>query len=199
MPYNCLHNDEALLSAMAADDQQAFTCLYRRYWKELFLTAAKALRDNDAAADIVQDVFLSLWNRRTELQLEGSLAAYLHTSVRYKAIHFIEKNIVRRDYAALLTVLASDYLPASAEERLQLKEAQFIIHETVAKMPPKMQEVYRLSREEHLSHKEISDKMGISAETTKKHIQHALKLIKLALGQTAGSVSLLLISLLLKK
>lgn len=198
MPYSSF-SDEVLISAMAANDQQAFTHLYRRYWRDLFITATKALRDQDVAADIVQDVFLSLWHRRLELNVEGSLAAYLQTSIRYKAIHYIEKNIVRKDYAAMLTDLAVSSSSASAETLLQLKEAQLIIHETVAKMPPKMQEVYRLSREEHLSHKEIADKMGISAETTKKHIQHALKLIRLALGHTAGSVSILVITQLLKK
>jgi RNA polymerase sigma-70 factor (ECF subfamily) len=183
---------------MAANDQQAFTLLYRKYWKDLFLATARALRDHEAAADIVQDVFLSLWNRRQELTIEGSLAAYLKTSVRYKAIHHIEKNIVRRDYAALVAELAASYSPASAELQLQLKEVQFIIHETVAKMPPKMQEAYRLSREEHLSHKEIADKMGTTTETTKKHIQHALQQIRLALGPTAGSFSCLVISIVLK-
>ncbi|GAO43368.1 putative RNA polymerase ECF-type sigma factor [Flavihumibacter petaseus NBRC 106054] len=184
---------------MAAGDQQAFTHLYRRYWKGLYMAAAKALRDRDAAADIVQDIFLSLWNRRTELQVEGSLAAYLQTSVRYKVIHFIERNIVRHDYVSQLSNIESSAMPPVAEIRLQLKDAQLIIHQTVSRMPPKMQEVYKLSREEHLSHKEIADKMGISSETSKKHIQHAMKLIKLALGQTASTASILAGFLLLKK
>ena len=59
-----IHTDEALLRLMAAGDQQAFSQLYRRYWEGLFITAAKALRGREEAADVVQDVFLSLWNRR---------------------------------------------------------------------------------------------------------------------------------------
>jgi len=181
---------------MGNDDQEAFTQLYRHYWKDLFVTAANVLRGKEEAADVVQDVFLSLWKRRHELKIECSLAAYLQTSARYKAIHYIEKNITRRDYLALLTDVAVNTLPASAEVRLQLKEVQKAIHETVARMPPKMQEVYRLSRHEHLSHKEIADRLGISAETVKKHIQHAMHMIKLALGYTSVSLPLLLLSLL---
>jgi RNA polymerase sigma-70 factor (family 1) len=192
LPQQSAHNDEDLLLLMSSDDQEAFTLLYRHYWQDLFVIAAKVLRGKEEAADVVQDVFLSLWNRRHELNIEGSLGAYLHTSARYKAIHYIEKNITRRDYLALFTDIAVNALPPSAEIRLQLKEVQQAIHDTVAKMPPKMQEVYRLSRQEHLSHKEIADRLGISAETVKKHIRHAMQMIKLALGYTSAYFLLIL-------
>ena len=174
--------DEQLLQQMAGGNRQAFTELYKRYWEDLFITAAKALRGKEEAADVVQDVFLSLWNRRNELNLQGSLAAYLHTSIRYKCIHYIEKNITRRDYLVQFAEVAVSASSPNAEINLQLKEMQQTIKKTVAKMPPKMQEVYRLSRQEHLSYKEISDSMSISVETVKKHIQHALHLIRKDLG-----------------
>ncbi|HEV7737462.1 MAG TPA: RNA polymerase sigma-70 factor [Chlamydiales bacterium] len=196
MSENTTHTDEYLLHLMSEDNQEAFTQIYRRYWESLFITAAKVLRGKEEAADVLQDVFLSLWNRRDQLKIEGSLAAYLQTSVRYKAIHYIEKNITRRDYLALLTDVAVNTLPASAEIRVQLKEVQETIHETVAKMPNKMREVYRLSRQEHLSHKEIAEKLGISAETVKKHIQHALQLIKVSLGYSAIALPILLETIL---
>lgn len=171
-------SDEQLLQQMAGGDRQTFTLVYRRYWEDLFITASKVLRGKEEAADVVQDVFLSLWNRRNELNLQGSLAAYLHTSVRYKCIHYIEKNITRRDYLVQLAEVAISSSSPNAEINLQLKEMQQIINKAVAKMPPKMQEVYKLSRQEHLSYKEISDCMSISVETVKKHIQHALRLIR---------------------
>ena len=170
--------DEQLLQQMAVGNRQAFTELYKRYWEDLFITAAKVLRGKEEAADVVQEVFLSLWNRRNELNIQGSLAAYLHTSVRYKCIHYIEKNITRRDYLVQLVEVSMSVFSPNAEINLQLKEMQQAINKTVAKMPPKMQEVYKLSRQEHLSYKEISDCMSISEETVKKHIQHALQLIK---------------------
>ena len=89
-----------------------------------------------------------------------------------------------------------NWLPDSPEIQLQLKEVKKTIHNTVAKMPPKMREVYRLSRQEHLSHKEIAEKLDISIETVKKHIQHALQLIKTSLGYTSLILCLLLISFL---
>jgi DNA-directed RNA polymerase specialized sigma24 family protein len=64
-----IHTDDTLLALMANDDKDAFTMLYRRYWESMFLTAAKALRSQDDAGDMVQEVFLSLWNRRRELAI----------------------------------------------------------------------------------------------------------------------------------
>lgn len=173
-----LNTDEQLLSKMADGDRQAFTFLYRRYWEELFITSAKTLRGKDEAADIVQDVFLSLWNRRKELNIQGSVAAYLHTSVRYKCINYIERNITRRDYLLRLTRVQINNFSTNPEAKLILKEMQETIGKAVSSMPPKMQEVYKLSRLEHLSHKEIAEYLSISVETVKKHIHHALNLIR---------------------
>lgn len=175
---NPQYTDERLLRLMADGDKQAFTTLYRRYWEELYITAAKALRDKKEAADVVQDVFLSLWNRRNELNIQGSLSAYLHTSIRYKCIHYIEKNITRRDYLVQLAEISVTTTAPNAEMHLQTQEMLQTINKAVAKMPPKMQEVYMLSRQECLTYKEIADLLGISVETVKKHIQHALKLIR---------------------
>lgn len=195
MPFTTTNTDDALLKMMCSDDQEAFTLIYRRYWETLFTTAAKALRSSQEAKDVVQDVFLSLWNRRKELIIEGSLAAYLQSGVRYKAIHYIEKNITRRDYLSLLTEVENNFHP-SAEIQLQIKQVQQTISNTVAKMPPKMKAAYELSRHEHLSHKEIATQLGISSETVKKHIQHALQLIRAALGFNKAAVSAILYYLL---
>lgn len=171
-------SDERLLQLMAEGDKEAFAILYKRHWEDLFITAARALRGKNEAADVVQDVFLSIWKRKNELNLQGSLSAYLHTSVRYKCIHYIEKNITQRDYLARLAEMSVTASAPNAEMNLQVQETLRSINKAVAKMPPKMQEVYMLSRQECLSYKEIADLLGISVETVKKHIQHALQLIR---------------------
>ena len=167
--------------------------LYRRYWQPLFASAARALRSKTDAADLVQDIFLSIWNRRHELNITGSLAAYLQTSVKYSVIKYIEKNITRRDYLVLITEMLVSYQPPDVESQLQIKELQNVIHSAVEQMPNKMREVYQLSRQHHLSHKEIADRLGISDETVKKHIQHALQIIKTAIKQNATTFAILLI------
>jgi RNA polymerase sigma-70 factor (ECF subfamily) len=188
-----IHTDEILLSLVADGDKEAFTMLYRRYWEDLFISAARALRSKTDAADLVQDIFLSIWNRRNDLRITGSLAAYLQTSVRYKVIKYIEKNITRRDYLVLLTEVLVNYQPPDAESQLQIKELQHVIHSAVEQMPNKMREVYQLSRKHHLSHKEIAERLAISDETVKKHIQHALQIIKTAISLNATTFAVLLL------
>ena len=188
-----IHTDETLLSLVADGDKEAFTMLYRRYWEDLFTSAARALRSKTDAADLVQDIFLSIWNRRNDLRITGSLAAYLQTSVRYKVIKYIEKNITRRDYLVLLTEVLVNYQPPDAESQLQIKELQHVIHSAVQQMPNKMREVYQLSRKHHLSHKEIAERLAISDETVKKHIQHALQIIKTAISLNATTFAVLLL------
>ena len=188
-----VHTDETLLSLVADDDKEAFTMLYRRYWESLFAAASRALRSKTDAADLVQDIFLSIWNRRHDLRITGSLGAYLQTSVRYNVIKYIEKNITRRDYLVLLTEMLVSYQPPDVESQLQIKELQHVISSAVEQMPNKMREVYQLSRQHHLSHKEIADRLDISDETVKKHIQHALQIIKTAIKSNATAFALLLI------
>jgi RNA polymerase sigma-70 factor (ECF subfamily) len=191
--HSITRKDEWLLQQMAEGNREAFTELYERYWEDLFVTSAKALRGEREAADVVQDVFLSLWQRRKELSIQGSLAAYLHMSVRYKCTHYIEKNITRRDYLVQLAEAAAGAVSPNAEINLQVKEIQEAINRAVAGMPPKMQQVYRLSRHEHLSFSEIADRLCISVETVRKHIQHALQVIR----KNIEPYSFLLISSLL--
>jgi RNA polymerase sigma-70 factor (ECF subfamily) len=190
-----LYSDDHLLRLMAGNDQAAFTSLYRSYWEPLFVTTVKVIGSKEDAADIVQEVFISLWNRRQELSLTSTLAAYLHASVKYKAIHYIEKDITRRNYLKTLGDVEAASPAPSAEVLLHTKEVRELIQSVINNMPPKMREVYQLSRQEHLSHKEIAARLGISDETVKKHIQHALQLLKTALGQSSISLPAILLTM----
>ena len=180
------------MTRLSEDDGEAFTLIYHHYWDDLLISAAKVLREKDVAADVVQDVFLSLWNRRKEIDIKESIEAYLHTSVRYKAIHYIEKNITRDDYLQSLM----DEIKISEESSLvyyvEQKETLQRLDEAVQKLPSRMQEVYFLSREENLNYKQIADKLGISSETVKKQIKNALKHIKVALKNFPTSFFLLI-------
>ena len=191
-----LDSDGDLLHRMVDDDQAAFASLYRRHWESLFVTTVRVIGNKEDAEDIVQEVFASLWNRRKALNLTGPLAGYLHVSVKYKAINYIEKNITRRHYLDVLSKAADTGAPASPEVLLRVKEVQQLIQTVIRNMPPKMREVYQLSRQEHLTHREIAARLAISEETVKKHIQNALQLLRSAMGKAPASIPALLFYLL---
>lgn len=191
-----LDSDEDLLYRMAHDDQAAFASVYRRHWEGLFVTTVRVIGNKEDSEDIIQEVFASLWNRRKELNLTGPLAGYLRASVKYRTINYIDQNITRRHYLAALSQAAESGIPASPEVLLRVKEVQQLIQNVIGQMPPKMQEVFQLSRWEYLSHKEIATRLGISEETVKKHIQYALKILRSAMGKAPFSIPALLFYLL---
>ena len=181
--------DDDLLKLLHDGDRMAFAEIYERYWERMFLYSAKVIRSRDDASDIVQEVFVSIWKRRQELMLSGQLAPYLFRCVRNLSIKYIEKNILQQNFLATLTAACSNFdqelLPA-----LELKELETQIREAVSKLPPKMQEVYLLSRRDNCTNKEIAGKLGIAETTVKKQVSNALKVIRSTINH--GTISALI-------
>ena len=180
-----LHTDQVLLQQLSQNDQAAFTAIYERYWKILFREAMNVLRSQKEAEDCVQELFVSLWNRRQTLSIT-SLRAYLQTAIRYQCIDRVEKDMIRGGYLEDFTIYqeANQIMP-SIEDELYARELKASIERVMDKMPDKMREVFRLSRQEHLTHREIAHRLQISEETVKKQIYLALKMLKSNLGNTS--------------
>jgi RNA polymerase sigma-70 factor (ECF subfamily) len=180
-----LHTDQVLLQQLSQNDQAAFTAIYERYWKLLFREAMNVLRSQKEAEDCVQELFVSLWNRRQSLSIT-TLRAYLHTAIRYQCIDRIEKDMIRGGYLEdFTTYMEANQTMPSVEEELYARELAANIDQVMDKMPDKMREVFRLSRQEHLTHREIANRLQISEETVKKQIYLALKILKSNLGNTS--------------
>jgi RNA polymerase sigma-70 factor (family 1) len=179
------HTDQFLLQQLTHDDPAAFTAIYQRYWKSLFREAMNVLRSQKEAEDCVQELFISLWKRRQTLAIT-SLSAYLQTAVRYQCIDRIEREMIRGGYLEDFTnYVATNQSIHSVEEELYARELAANIDEVMDKMPVKMREVFRLSRQEHLTHREIAERLHISEETVKKQVYLALKILKSHLGDAS--------------
>lgn len=193
-----LHTDTVLLQLLSQNDQAAFTAIYQRHWRPLFREALQVLRSQKEAEDCVQEVFVSLWKRRLNLVITSSLAAYLHTAVRYKCFDRIEKDMIRGGYLDdFITWQAARQLQPSIEEELYARDLSANIDQAMEKMPDKMREVFRLSRQEQLTHKEIAGRLNISEETVKKQIYLALKILRSNLGD--ASLAMLVAAVFLPK
>jgi RNA polymerase sigma-70 factor, Bacteroides expansion family 1 len=180
------HTDQFLLQQLSQSDQAAFAAIYQRYWNSLYREAMNVLRAQKEAEDCVQEIFISLWKRRDSIAVNTSLKAYLQTAVRYKCIDHIERNMIRggylRDFAAFQASLQTE---PSIEYHLYAREMAATIESLMQKMPEKMREIYRLSRQEQLTHREIARRLNISEETVKKQIYLALKQLRSHLGDGA--------------
>ena len=162
------------------DDHRAYLEVYARYSPRLYFHARKRIGDRDDVKDLLQDVFSALWHNRHSLSPESSLGGYLYATLRYRTIKLIAQKKAAAGYSeAMLTDLMD---PVHADDRVRENELGQLIEEEIVQLPPKMQEVFRMSRQQYLSHKEIADELGLSEMTVKKHVNNALKVLRQKLG-----------------
>ena len=179
--YHLLTESE-LLNLLKNSDEAAFTEMYERYWEKMTMHVLKVIQSPEDTGDIVQEVFVSIWKRRSEIVISGALGAYLLKSVRNLSIRYIEKNTSKRNFLTSLSQMFSETAPA-AQDDVEYEELEGKIANAVSKLPPKMQEVFILSRREHLSYKEIAKQMGITETTVKKQVSNAIKIIRNAVNE----------------
>ena len=178
---------ETLLS-LKSGDRTAFDHAFRSYYKYLFTIGFTYLKDEHLAKDIVQDVFMDLWNRREKIEIEYSIKYFLRREVINGSLATLRKTKrISYDVTAIMENVAVD-----DNDKLAYKEMSQVVQDAVISLPEKCQKVYSLSRDEGLSHKEISQLLDISTKTVENHITKALKTIRIELKRM-GLISILLI------
>lgn len=154
-------SDQELLALLKDGDGAAFESLYERYWERLLYFANQKTADRMEAENLVQDVFVSLWNRRTQLQITSDFSHYLIVSVKYRVIRLLEQQRTQRLHKDQ-TLASFDILDNSTQEYLDLEELRQRLEMLLGDLPEKPALIFRLSREEGLSHKEIASQLDIS-------------------------------------
>lgn len=169
-------SDDELIRNLNSGSEAAFTEIYERYWEKMVDYAVRLTKSEEEAGDIVQEIFISVWNRRHEIYVTGSLVAYLIKSTRNLSLRYIQKNINTGTFLEKLSKNMQNALTAF-DDRLSLQDLQLQIDKAVDSLPSKMKTVYLLSRDEQLSYRQIAEKMGITENTVKNQIHNALKSI----------------------
>lgn len=174
------YSDQELSELLKNSDEFAFTEIHHRYYGLLYAHASRRLSEPDEIKDILQEIFLYLWHNR-EQNFTGHLSGYLYTAVRNKIFNIYKHNKIKSDYVESL----QDFLAHSepiADEILREKELIQFVEKEVANLPSKMRLIFELSRNSHLSHQEIADKLDISPQTVKKQVANSLKILRMKLG-----------------
>ena len=181
MSYNILYEDQELLRLLQQGSRKAYVIIYQKYQKLLFLYAYRKLNDQQEAEDVVQEVFISFWNKRYSLNPDLSLAGYLYRAVRNRAFNIFAHKEIETKYLESL----NDFLTNNTESADGLirehQIAELIAHE-ISMLPPKMRKIFELSRSNHLSYKEIALELDISEYTVATQIKRALKILRIKLG-----------------
>lgn len=175
-------SDPDLVSLLSQGDHAAYTEIYHKYVKLMLNFAYKKLGDEELTKDFVQEVFASLWQKRDTLLATGNLSAYLYISLRSKLLdHFAHQQVIGKYITALqAAIMAGNY--ENTDHRVRERYMQEYIDKQIMSLPTKMRKVFQLSRQEHLSHKQIADKINTTEDNVSKHITNALKLLKTRLN-----------------
>jgi RNA polymerase sigma-70 factor (family 1) len=170
--------DEILLKALQKGEEQAFQALYQKYWQKLYYIAYQRIQSQKETEDILQDLFLDIWNKRKSLNIQKSFAGYIMTALKYKVLRWIDMKMMQDKYQANQT---NTLIDNQLEQTLSFDELYALIEEGMDKLPEKCRIVFKMSREEQFSVKEIAEKIGISPHTAQNHINKALQLMRLHL------------------
>jgi RNA polymerase sigma-70 factor (ECF subfamily) len=173
--------DAELVDKLNQQDRRAFEEVYNRYWLPLYNHARRMLKDDEEAADMVQEIFSSVLEKMGNLTFHTTLPAYLFQAIRFRIINLFHREQVRHKYVqSIKAYIKEDDVYADGD--IRSKEMAAIIEREIAALPPKMREVFELSKKAYLSNKEIAEVVNISEATVKKHLVVALKRLRARLN-----------------
>lgn len=176
-------SDALLVKLLRADDEEAFQEIYHRYWHVLFVVARRKLHSHEDAEEVVQELFVGIWSRRAEAQIED-LKKYLFSSVKYRILNSIKSKLVRKEYETLnIAGHELDSTHQQTDEELAYHDLCDSIEAGLSQLPDKTQRIFRLNRLDSKSVREISALLEIPERTVEYHIAKALRALRLHLRE----------------
>lgn len=174
MKYHML-TDDMLLRHLKASDEKAFKEIYQRYWKPLFFIAYQKSQSKELAEEIVQSIFISVWEKREIAEIDN-LEHYLKVAVKYRVINLFKSRAVKEKF--IRTVAKQEDLDNSTYQSIGLKDLSGAMQDSIAMLPQKTKEIFKLSRLENYSVKQIAQQMNMSEKAVEYHITQSLKLMR---------------------
>ena len=173
------YTDRELIEAIRLNNEAAFTELLKRYWKNVHTVTYAKVRSEEVTKEIVQDLFISLWNKRATLSI-NHLPSYLYTAAKNRVLNYIESQMIRKkhwDYYKQFIPKQDDVTEHDAEVN-ELMEA---IESGIDHLPEKTKRIFRLNKLEGRSVSEIADILKLSEKAIQYHLTQSIKKLRLHL------------------
>ena len=179
-------SDETLLVALNAGCREAFTVIYEKYWYDLYQMAFRRLKQKEIAEELVQDVFVKLWENRQVLHIQ-QLENYLFRAIKYSVIDYIRAELVQNRYLDyhMAFVVRHD---TQTEETVAYHNLESLLEKGLITLPPKSQEIFRLSRLESWSTHKIALHFSLSDKAVEYHLTKSLKVLRMYLKELVVSL-----------
>ncbi len=168
--------DEQLVDFLKSGDQSAFEEIYNRYWYKLLSIAYHETGTREEAEELVQDLFERIWHKRQE-SIIRHLSAYLVVSIKYLATNYVKSQITQRKFQEYLIFneIRQSYV---TDESVQFADLSKAVEEAMKKLPEKSVEIFKMSRFENQSVKDIAQQLNLSEKAVEYHITKSLKVLK---------------------
>lgn len=161
-------------------DLAAFDQIYRKYWSELFDVAYKRVQSTEKVEEIIQDLFVELWEKREQIEIRESVEAYLFGALKFRVLNHLRHEKMRASHLQVIreqAVMTTNNL----EEEIYMNDLESAYKNQVNNLPEKCRAAFELSRQEQLSFKEIALRLDVSVNTVEKHVGKALRLLRVHL------------------
>jgi RNA polymerase sigma-70 factor (family 1) len=172
-----LYTDSQLLLQWKEGNELAFEALYKKHVREVLSMALKKVADKDLAEDLVHDAFISLYKQKETLSVEVSIPAYLYVTLKNKIYNHYRKNVTHQLYAAYIQYAATE-LENTTQNTIETQELERLLNNEIERLPQQCKLVFKLSRKNYLSNKEIALQLNISENTVEQHMRRALRQLK---------------------
>ena len=168
--------ENELILLLKQSNQEAFTTLYKKYWKQVYNFSRLYLTSQSVAEEVVQEVFIKVWEARDFMREGDNFKGLLFIITRNLIFNMHRKNLNEDFYK--MTVLSAMESSYDIEEEIDAKNLSEYIDLLIADLPPRRREIFNLSRKENKSYKEISQLLGVSEKTVENQIGEALKFLR---------------------
>lgn len=177
MPEKTTYSDEMLARRIVLHDESAFELLYERHSRQLLSFAASYLPDFFDAEEIVQSLFVELWEKREQIDPSRFSKSYLYRIAVNKVFNLLKQQVVEKKYLQYLSELETD-TANETERKIYREELAGIVEQLLMKLPEQQRKIFYMSRWDGLSHKEIADRLQISVRTVENQVYRAFKYIR---------------------
>jgi len=175
-------SEQEIIGAIREGNERIFEETFRKYYQSLCNYANSILKEMEEAEEVVQNLFLSIWEKRNDLEINISLKSYLYRAVHNHCLNRIKHLKVREEYQQY-AVNFYDASYESVSQTVMKNELETKIEEAIRKLPEQCRLIFRMSRFEELKYHEIAEQLELSPKTVENQIGKALKILRVELAE----------------
>jgi RNA polymerase sigma-70 factor (family 1) len=169
--------DIELLDGLKQNNISVFNAIYLQYSKPLYVYLLHKLKDPELCNDVLQDIFVTVWEKRDELKIDTSIKSYLYQAARFKIVDIYRRDIKYQKYLSELAGYIVE--PSTITDRIDNRKKLEEVETAVNNLPEKMREIFIMSRYGHQTTRDIASKTNLSPQTVKNQISKALRILRI--------------------